>query len=127
MRVDNSTGKGGHVWSSLAARFTECTWSLEAVTCISKVRLLIAHIRLTILATTLHLVSKPRYSVRVLRPAKTVFLRTLYTSPHNLQVDSVLNQKPLSCKNRTGLGGCDMLTRTQALEGGANVTCISKV
>jgi hypothetical protein len=39
----------------------------------------------------------------------------------------VLNRKPLSCKNRTGLGGCDMLTRTQALEGGANVTCISKV
>jgi len=34
--------------------------------------------------------------------------------------------KPLSCKNRTGLGGCDMLTWMQAPEDGAKVACISK-
>ena len=31
MRVDNSTGKGtSGMWTNLAAKFTECTWSLEA-------------------------------------------------------------------------------------------------
>ena len=30
MRVDNSTGKGTSGMASLAAKFTECTWSLEA-------------------------------------------------------------------------------------------------
>jgi hypothetical protein len=30
MRVDNSTGKGMSVWTSSAAKFIKCTWSLEA-------------------------------------------------------------------------------------------------
>ena len=70
------------------------------VTCISKVQSSYhSFIRFTILATMLRLVSKPRFSVRVLRPAKR---------------DEKIVQ-PCSLSNKSSILGSGYLSRTVIL------------